>query len=192
MKVEIHVGAMNDSLRHTIWIVEGGNIMVTYYCRAGVGSILVAVFLAGCEWFEQPGPRLRRECASLVDEVLKQDQKVPTSDLEAEFSNLPGGTLPNLAPNPREEDYRPRTGDRDVWEWAEWITNNNPQPGSSRAKYLAAMEAYKASVKAREAKLEELMKQHPEVWDRLFQQRRDKAINECIVAKAKKEGVVDP
>jgi hypothetical protein len=163
-------------------------------CQSALGAILLALVLAGCEWFEQPGPRLRRECGSLVDEVLKQDQTVPTAALEAEFRKLPGGTLPDVAPPPQEEDYRPRTGnrDKDLLAWLEWAAKETPPPGSPKAKYLAAMEAYKASVKAKDAKLDELMKQYPEVWNRLFQQRREKAIDECIVNRAEKEGVVNP
>jgi hypothetical protein len=162
--------------------------------RFVLGPILLALVLAGCEWFEQPGPRLRRQCASLVDEVLKQDQTVPTTALEAEFGKLPGGALPQLPPYPREEDYRRRTGktDDDWKEFLAWAKEEHPKPDSPKGKYLAAMEAYKASKKARDARLDELMKQYPEVWNRLFQQRRDEAINKCIVTRAKKEGVVDP
>jgi hypothetical protein len=129
-----------------------------------------------------------------VDEVLKQDETVQTSDLEAEFSKLPDGALPRLLAYPREEDYRPHatSSDADTIAWLKWAATDKPEPGSSRAKYLEAMEAYEASVKAREEKLHKLMAQHPEVWKRLFQQRREKAINECILTRAKKEGVVNP
>lgn len=163
-------------------------------CQSALGAILLALVLEGCDWFEQPGPRLRRECKSLVDEVLKQDQTVPTSALEAEFRKLPGATLPDLAPYPREEDYRRRTGntDKDLEEFLAWAKDEHPKPDSPKGKYLAAMEAHRASVKARDARLDELMTQYPEVWKRLFQQRREKAINECIVTRAKREGVVNP
>jgi hypothetical protein len=159
--------------------------------RQGPSVLALAILvLGGCEWLEQPGPRLRRECSSLVDEVLKQDQTVPTGKLEQEFSKLPGGTLPQVPPYPRSENYRPRTGnrDRDIDEWLE----QPPKPGSPRAKYLADVEAYDSAKKAREARLDELVKQYPNVWTRLFQQRREEAINQCIVTRAKKEGVVDP
>lgn len=38
-------------------------------------GVPLALGLAGCGQ-EQPGPRLRRECTSLVNEVLKQDETV--------------------------------------------------------------------------------------------------------------------
>ena len=153
--------------------------------------LLLTVGLAGCDWTEQPGPRLRRECMSLVDEVLKQHKNVPTHLLEAEFEKMPGvGPLPPLGVRPRfptREDY-PRGADHDF----DSVFDDGSKPSSPQAKYLKEMKIYDAATTARDEKLSELMKAHPEVWNRLFQQRREKAINECIVTRAQKEGVVNP
>jgi hypothetical protein len=153
-------------------------------------GLLLALGLAGCEWMEQPGPRLRRECGSLVDELLKQDKTVPTAALVAEFNKIPGvGPLPPqpVSPSPPSiTDYR--GADRHL----EYLNDDGSKPGSPRAKYLAAVEAYKAAFKVWDGKLDELIAAHPDVWNRLFQERREKAVNECIVRRAAKEGATTP
>jgi hypothetical protein len=150
-------------------------------------GLVLALGIAGCEWVEQPGPRLRRECGSLVDELLKQDKTVPTTALVAEFNKIPGvGPLPPrpVYPSaPTRADY-PRGTDHDLYV----LNDDGTKPGSPRAKYLADVEAYKAAFKVWDGKLDELIAAHPEVWNRLFQERREKAINECLVRRAAKEG----
>lgn len=142
---------------------------------AFVTAAALVLGLAGCEWMEQPGPRLRRECTSLVDEVLKQDETVKTNLLEAEFEKMPEvGPLPPRAVYPMERDYR------------------HAENEDQRLQRAMDIKAYEAAKRAREDWLDELMKAHPEVWKRLFQQRREKAINECIVTRAQREGVVKP
>jgi len=136
------------------------------------GVMLLTVGLGGCDWTEQPGPRLRRECASLVDEVLKQDETVKVDLLEAEFKKIPGvGPLPPPAIHPMETDYR------------------HAETEDQRLQRAMDIKAYEVAKKARNDRLDELIKAYPEVWNRLIRQRREKAINECIVTRAKKEGV---
>lgn len=164
---------------------------MTRRCQSALGPILMALVLAGCEWIEQPAPKLRRECTSLVDEVLKQDKTVNTAALAKEFEKVPGvGPLPPRPVYPRSpapSDY-PRGADREL----DYLTDDGTKPGSPKAKYLADVKAYEAAFKTWDARIDELIAAHPEVWNRLFQERREKAINECIVTRAKKEGVVNP
>lgn len=152
-------------------------------------GLLLALGLAGCEWMEQPGPRLRRECGSLVDELLKQDKTVPTAALVTEFNKIPGvGPLPPKPMSPRSpspEDY-PR-GSR----YEDYLSDDGTKPGP-KAKYLADLKEYTAAFKAWDARIDELVAAHPDVWNRLFQERREKAINECIVRRAAKEGATTP
>lgn len=73
-------------------------------------------------------------------------------------------------------------------KWLEWINDEHPKAGSPKARYLADMKVYEDAKTARQARYEELRKTRPDIWLRVFMERRQKEINECVVKRAAKEG----
>lgn len=139
----------------------------------GIGLALVA----GCT--EEAGPKLRRECTSLVNTVLEQDQTVPTDDLWRELQKrgltpLPPRSYPTAPIRPRDIE--------------DWLT---PSRSPAAREYAAAEEKYKVAVKEYDTKWEEAKGTpvYREAWKTIFAQKTEKAVNECIRKKATDMGV---
>lgn len=118
-------------------------------------------------WREELGPRLRRECVSVVDTVM--EQTVPRDLLVAELETR--GIRP-----PQPPDYTQGLG---------------TMSAERRAQVAAELEA------ARKAYADgwEALKQHPgyaAAWQAIFDRRRDKAIKNCLEDRARREGVILP
>ena len=112
------------------------------------------------------GPRLRRECVSIVDTVLNEDRTVPTDELMNELKKR-GVTVPTYPPD---------------------------TPGYDLQRWIEQSEAREAARKAYDEKVEEL-RQHPEyaqAWETVLDQKRKRAVRDCIVNRARREGVRQP
>ena len=121
-------------------------------------------------WRDEPGPRLRRECVSLVDTVLSEDHTVRSGDLEKEL--IKRGV--NVPPDP--------------------FSRSKNAPGATEAEkslnFLMSKE-YEAEKKAYDAKWDEI-KSTPAynlAWEAVFSEKRSKAIKDCILTRARREGV---
>lgn len=122
---------------------------------AGAGGTYLYLSFA-----EGPGPRLRRDCVSLVDTVLNEEPTVGTSDLEAELAKH-GVTFPPL----------PLMSSSKTWQ-------------TDFDNYQATVRARKAKWKALEGTPE-----YDKAWNAVFGKKRDDAIRECVYKRATGEGV---
>lgn len=113
---------------------------------------------------EGPGPKLQRECASVVETVLKQEPTVRRADLESELQAR-GVSTPTLPRSPSLTS--------DVEKWKE-----------QEKRYEAAMNTYRA-------KWNELEKTsvYRVAWESAFAKKRDDAIRQCVYERAQREGV---
>ena len=110
------------------------------------------------------GPKLRRECVSLVDTVLKEAPTVKTAELVAELKSR------GMSVEPRPD---------------------LPSIPANDAQWIVKIEAHDAATKAWDAKWEELRgtRAYDEAWDVVFAKKRENAIRECVYARAQREGV---
>lgn len=130
----------------------------------------VAAWLTLSRWGEGPGPRLRRDCTSLVDTVLAEDRTVSRFELEAELARR-GVKAPPFPQYPQRADTKE--------ELEKWL--------HGRGEY-GRYEAEKKAYDARWKEIEESPAYQP-AWETVFAKKRDEAIRDCIVSRARREGV---
>lgn len=111
--------------------------------------------------FEGPGPKLRRECVSLVDTVLNEEPTVRTNEVKDELAKR-GISLPSFPTFP------------------------DSPTGADFAKYEAEKKAYDAKWEEVRAHPE-----YNVAWKSVFAKKREQAIKNCVYDRARKEGVRD-
>jgi len=136
--------------------------------------LLIAVggALLGCT--EEAGVKLRRECASVTDEVLKGDDTVPTYPLVEELKTY-GIEVPPVAP------MRPPSGTSDP---IEWLKGDTPRYKEAYRKYQEEQREYDAKWDA--------ARQSPnfeKAWNTARTAKRDEMVKTCIVTRAAEMGV---
>lgn len=120
------------------------------------------------QWREGPGPRLRRDCTSLVDTVMAENPTVSRFELEAELDKrgvkapAPPSTLP--------------TGDSKA-ELDRWLLREASEQAEAQKRYEAAW----AEIRKNSA--------YQPAWDAALKKKRGEAITDCIVKRAQREGV---
>jgi hypothetical protein len=130
-------------------------------------------------WSNEPGPRLRRECTSLVDTVLNENNTVRRAELEEDL--IKRGV--NVPPPPSFPSEKASVG-----------PSAGLSEGATEAKkdldYWFSEEG-EAARKAYEAKWDEI-KNTPAydlAWEAVTAKKRSKAIKDCVLSRARKEGV---
>lgn len=153
-------------------------------------GLLVSQFLP--QWRDEPGPRLRRECVSLVDTVLNEDRTVPKFDLEEQLRkrgiNVP--PFPSDPPLPPESESARAAALKSESEYRKYLKAKERE---RRDRFMDSEldRNYEAAMKAYEAKWEEIRNTpaYNEAWGTVFNEKRNKAIKDCILTRARREGV---
>jgi hypothetical protein len=140
-----------------------------------VASLTVGV-VSGALWQRQQsddmGARLRRECVSLVDEVMKQERTVNTRALMAALASR-GIVVPH-----------PSDGDEAVPGWGEkdWLAPD------VRKTFHAEREALRKEI-AVKWDAARALPAYQEAWNEVFAEKRERAVDKCILTKAQALGV---
>jgi hypothetical protein len=117
---------------------------------------------------EELGPKLRRECVSLVETVLKEIT-LSRLDLQLELANR-GVSVPQPSSDP-SLSMDPRNLGKGI-------------PESQQREYEAAEKAFEADWDVVNSSVA-----YREAWDSVHSRKREKAIKECVIKRAHKEGV---
>ena len=133
-------------------------------------SVLATLFLPPLPWRNDDGPgfKLRRDCASLVDSVMNEDRTVSRAELRAELKQQ-GVDVPALPSRDLDSPIGPKT----------WLTKVGDRDAARKA-----YEAWWEEIRSRPT--------YQPAWEAAFSKKREKAIKECIVNRAAREGVTIP
>ena len=143
-----------------------------------------------------PGPRIRRECISLVDTALNEDPTVRRPDIEHELKKR-GVTVPPFPARAElglgdasQSEPIPAAAQKSEHAYREYLQKKEREQidrfveSRLSGKYEAAMKAY-------DAKWAEIKKdtRYNEAWEAVFKEKRAKAITDCILNRTRREGV---
>ena len=149
--------------------------LVTFVAAVSASAAVVTWHVLA-DWREGPGPKLQRECVSLVDTVFAQEQVVSRESLRRDLERR-GVAVPPTLPRLSEDEQWTLGLDRERRD-----TSGKTSPG------LAKREAAEAAYATKWEEIER-SPEYRAVYDNALAWQREEAIRQCVRTRAAREGV---